>query len=316
MTERIFPSVLLLRNRHLADGTTLRLSGFPSELIEGNLLSSYTRDLQRHLGQYKATRLGVTEAGAYLHKGKEVRHAHILPKELRWLNILESYRTEIYNYVHAHKDVRLHRHFHHLNSSQALALNVFFPFFEGSGSASSGLLRTLGVPGELKRWRCEYLPDPKEKTNVDIAWETADGDWTYCEVKLSEQEFGQAEGEPRHLRKLDKTYSPILRSHCSNELLDPTFFFKHYQILRNVWLAARKPGGRALFILPSRNKALWAPLARVLDGLDSSLRKRIHVVKLEEILAGLVHDKHNDQRLKLHAEQLTEKYVLRAASPS
>jgi hypothetical protein len=273
-------------------------------------MSKYVKSIQRQLGEYKRARLGVKEAGIYLHKGKEVRHAHILPKDLKWLNILEGYRSEVRTYVDSDRAIRLHKYFHHLNSSQALALNLFFPFFEGGALASSALLRALGIPGRLEQWRCEYLPVASERTNVDIA-SRSDGSWTYCEVKLTEQEFGQAKGEPRHFEKLERTYGPVLRTHCSSELLEPTIFFEHYQILRNIWLAARTPDGRALFLLPSRNETLWAPLARVLDGLDDSLRERIRVVKLEALLADLSTDKNNEPKLRWHAEQLSEKYLLR-----
>jgi hypothetical protein len=91
-------------------------------------------------------------------------------------------------------------------------------------------------------------------------------------------------------------------------MLEPTMFFEHYPIVRNIWLAARK---RPLFVLPSRNKSLWAPLKRVLAGLDNSLHERIHVVELEAIFAGLARDKRNDPKLRWHAEQLSDKYVVR-----
>jgi hypothetical protein len=274
-------------------------------------MSEYVKSLQRQLGEYKRARLGVKEAGIYLYRGREIRHAHILPKDLKWLNILERYRSEVHRYVESNSEIRLHKYFNHLTSSQALALNLFFPFFEGGEAASSTLLRALGSPGEFGSWRCEYLPVASEGTNVDIAWKTRDGVWTYCELKLTEQEFGQAKGESRHLEKLERTYGPVLRSHCSSELLEPKVFFEHYQIFRNIWLAARTPDGRAIFLLPSRNDTLWGPLRRVLDGLVGPLRERIRVVTLEALLADLSSDKNNEPELRWHAKQLSEKYLLR-----
>ncbi len=94
-------------------------------------MSTYSKTLQKHLTQYKHDRLGVKEAGIYLHQGREIRCGHILPKDLKWLNLMESHRSEIRTYLDAHKDVKLHKYFHHLNSSQAFALNLFYPYFEG-----------------------------------------------------------------------------------------------------------------------------------------------------------------------------------------
>ena len=72
------------------------------------------------------------------------------------------------------------------------------------------------------QWHLEYLADPDEGTNVDVAWKGPSGAWTYCEVKLSEQEFGQAKDDSQHLRKLEKIYGPTLAPFCSRELLEPS----------------------------------------------------------------------------------------------
>jgi len=38
----------------------------------------------------------------------------------------------------------------------------------------------------------EAVPVPDEETNIDVLWATTDGVWTFCEVKLSEADFGKA----------------------------------------------------------------------------------------------------------------------------
>lgn len=61
-----------------------------------------------------------------------------------------------------------------------------------------------------------------------------------------------------------------LRDHCPAHLLEAPAFFKRYQILRNVWLAARDASSSVLFLLPRANSALsvkgWAGCI----GLDQS----------------------------------------------
>ena len=135
------------------------------------------------------------------------------------------------------------------------------------------------------------------------------GIWTYCEVKLSEQEFGQAKSDSRHLEKLRTTYGPTLAPFCSSELLDPSTFFEHYQILRNAWLAARAPAASTVFLLPARNEALWAPLRRVMDALRPTLRARVHVAEVEAVLRRLALDTKVSPKLRWYAELLGEKYV-------
>ncbi len=58
-------------------------------------MPSFAATLNHHLAAYKTLRLGVTEAGTFVHKGKEVRHGHILPRELRWLNISSRMVSEV-----------------------------------------------------------------------------------------------------------------------------------------------------------------------------------------------------------------------------
>ncbi len=271
-------------------------------------MSTFAKEFHKHLAAYKRLRLGVKETGVYLYKGREVRHSHILPKELKWLNILEPFRSEIRDYLNAHKEIRLHKYFHHLNSSQAFALNLFFPFFENDASAP--VLRALGTKGSICNWFAELVPYAEEKTNVDISWQDTKGSWTYCEVKLTEQGFGKAKGERRHYSKLEQIYEPVLRPYCPAELLQPDTFFAYYQILRNIWLAARDPKSSVVFLLPTRNEALWAPLLKVHSSLKPALSSRVHLAKLENVLNRLVVDKSIPPKFSWYAQFLCEKYVL------
>jgi len=267
----------------------------------------YTKDLESHLAAYKISRLGVKEPGVFLHKGREVRCAHVLPRALKWLNILEPIRTEVRSYLKQHPDIRLHKYFHHLNSSQAFAFNLFFPFFEEGDPAA--LLRAMGLQGTVNRWLPEYIPYAKEGTNVDVSWQDAKGAWTYCEVKLSEQEFGKARDDKRHREKLATIYLPVLAPYCPAELLQTTQFFANYQVLRNVWLAARDKTASVVFLYPAANAVLTNLLQDVTMQLHPTLLRRVHVVTVEDVLSALSADKSVPPRLSWYVDLLTEKYV-------
>jgi len=237
--------------------------------------------------------------------------AHILPKELQWLNILEPFRKEIRAYAGGR--LKLHKYFHHLNSSQAFALNLFFPFFEAHRPESRFLIAALGLSGEAADWAPEYVVDREEGTNVDVAWRDKNQAWIFCEVKLTEQEFGRAAGEERHHLKLRNKYVPFLPDHCASELLESAAFFGSYQILRNVWLAARDPGTRVLFLMPKQNEVLWEPLHKVLSCLAPGLRARINAVSIEQVLEQLSGDDRLTPQMRWYVSQLAEKYALPAA---
>ena len=270
-------------------------------------MNGYAERLTLHLTTYRAARLAVDEPGIFRHKGIDLEYDHILPMGLKWLNLLEPFRMEIRRHLDAHPEVRLHKFFHHLNSSQAFALNLFYPFFQEGGSEN--LIRALGREGSVASWCPEYVPDAQEGTNVDMAWRDRGGSWTHCEVKLSEQGFGSAKHDQRHEEKLTAIYGPVLRPYCPPELLEPPTFFANYQILRNVWLAANDEHASVLFLMPRENERLWAPLQSVIRVLTPDLSERIHVVAVEDVLTTLAGDHSLPARLRCQAELLVEKYL-------
>lgn len=270
-------------------------------------MSRYTSTLRAHLGRYKEDCLGVAEQGMFNHKGRNLPYPHILPKDRPWLNILEPFREELKEYVEARPSLKLHRYFHHLNSSQAFALNLFYPYFEYGGSKT--LLRATGLKGDVDGWMPEYVVDSEEQTNADVAWKDSAGQWTFCEVKLSEQDFGKAKNDERHRRKLREIYAPYLKSHVDPEFLVENRFFRSYQIFRNVWLAAREEGSLVVFLLPKANAALWPRLHDALSGLRPPLRSRIHVVAIETVLTTLAEDSDCPEQLVGYAGKLIEKYI-------
>jgi len=270
---------------------------------------SYQDDLIAHLVSYKRTQLGDPPAGTFRHRGKDLAYEHILPKRSSQLNFLAESRDEIVTFLRAHPQVKLHRYFHHLNSSQAFALNLFVPFFEGGRKASSSLLAALGQKGDLLRWEPEAIPDLLEETNLDAVWETNDGVKTFCEVKLSERDFGKARHDDRHLAKLREIYLPRLAPDLSPELQTTAGFFGSYQILRNVWHMVGTPKGRLIFLIPRRNARLWPLLETVRAGVAQKVRSRIHCVAIEDVLDSLAENTASPTRFRGLARQLREKYV-------
>ena len=246
-------------------------------------MKRYAATLKQHLGHYAGQRLGVQEHGIY--NGR--RYAHILPARLRYLNLLEPARAELQAFLKAHPGIKEHQFFHHLNSSQAFALNLFYPYFVEGGPTARILAKSLGVDAEVDAWEFEAILDKDEGTNVDVFWTTTDGARVFCEVKLSENEFGQTRNDARHQKKLKDIYTPRLRSLVSDELLVPRTFFKHYQILRNISLLAERDADRLVFLMPRENETLSRPLNRVLSGIEAGVSRRIHLAYIEDCLDDL-----------------------------
>jgi len=270
---------------------------------------SYQTQLISHLVEYKRKHLGGPPAGTYRYRGRDVLHEHILPTPGSRLNFLEDSREDIASFLRNHPQVKLHKYFHHLNSSQAFALNLFVPFFEGGQDASQALLSAFGQRAALVRWEPEAIPDATEGTNLDAVWETSDGTRTLCEGKLSERDFGKAHHDARHLGKLQKIYLPRLAKYLSPDLQYPSAFFASYQILRNVWHLIGAPQSQLIFLIPRGNTQLWPMLEAVLSRVSKEIRGRIQIVAIEDVLDSVGANPQIPPRFGLYARKMREKYV-------
>ena len=81
----------------------------------------YSEKIKNHLSEVKFRKL-TNSSGQW--RGKN--YTHILPKDQYKLNILEEIREDFWIYF-TKNDITLHTNFHHLNSSQAMCFNLFFP---------------------------------------------------------------------------------------------------------------------------------------------------------------------------------------------
>ncbi len=275
------------------------------------MASEYQKRLCEHLTDYKKKTLGIEAPGVFRHRGQDHKKGYILPENRSWLNILPQVREEIQSYVKDNPHVHLHPYFHHLNSSQAFALNLFVPFFQGGIDGSRSLLSAMCQDGHVKvgRWGVETVPIPEENTNIDATWITSLGDEWICEVKLSEAEFGPGKKDEEHKKKLTNTYAPLLRSHIPATFLEHTFFFKNYQILRNIWHMLQTGDRKLLFLMPRANKRLWKQLDNVVNGLRPEITQRISTQAVEDVLTKLRDDVRCPSHLRTYAGGLAEKYM-------
>lgn len=267
---------------------------------------SYQDRLCAHLAAYKRTSLGIQEPGVFRYRGVDVLRDHILPTAQADLNLLPLARDLV---ALLGPQVKRHQFFHHLNSSQAFAFNLFLPFFNNGDAAATALLTALGHPGRLSSWLLEAIPVEAEGTNIDAMWVTEGGTTTFCEVKLSESDFGKATLDDRHRQKLAKIYSPVLRGHVSDEALEELRFFASYQVLRNVWHMIRNDGAALVFLLPRANTMLWAELPVLLEPLRSDVRARVRIVAIEDVFASLEADVNCPGPLRSYAGELAAKYL-------
>jgi len=256
----------------------------------------FQKRTKQWLSRYKREVLGVEEDGLW-RNGQP--YPHILPKKEQWLNILPSFRDEFWKWLREQHTqfgvdyIRLHRDFHHLNSSQAVCFNLFFPLMIANPQGLPPLLSVLGmdgVPDQGGHWestRFEFQPVAAEGTCIDFSLLLKSGTRVNFEVKYSESEFGSAEPDDSHLAKFERVYKSRLAGRFAEPFCRADQFLKHYQIARNIWCLAEDGEDFAVFLFPKANMCLRQAEETIRACAVEPFRARVRIVYLEDLIVGL-----------------------------
>ena len=270
-------------------------------------MPSYVDSLKAHLADYKHNQLGVFEDGLWSRNSQP--YPHILPLELRQLNIVAPIRAAFWEYAEREGlSLQLHRDFHHLNSSQALAFNLFFPFVALAWSQPQLLLAALGLDGkQVASFGFEVVPDPQEGTNFDFLAIFSDDTRLFVEVKLAETEFGRCEPDARHEEKRQSLYVGRLADKVIPTCLESPAFFSSYQLLRN--LSHLSPADTLILLVPRANRGTFEQAHTfIADAVMPRWHSRVHLVALEELIEAVSAPTRNAETIAL-TESLREKYL-------
>jgi hypothetical protein len=277
-------------------------------------MSEFSDRVKAHLARYKREHLGIAEHGLW--RSNQTPYPHILPEAVLRLNILETIHDEFWAYYEAHRSsLVLHTDFHHLNSSQAFAFNLLFPWID-TNATRGYLLSALGLSGEeIVRWSFEHIPDPAERTTFDFHLELASSRRVLVEVKLTEPHFGNVVPKPEHRIKLEKTYMPRLAGKARPESLDEANFFLNYQLFRNVSHLDINRGDLLVLLLPRANAFTWLQGEAFRSHLEPSASDCVRLVAVEDLYEVLTkHAENISPRLCTHMDLLRAKYSF-GASP-
>ena len=234
---------------------------------------------------YKREFLHVSEDGIWLRNGRP--YGHILPQEKYRLNILAGFRDEFWKWFSTQR-IQLQRDFHHLNSSQALSFNLFFPLMIEEGQGLAALLKAMNVTGSVDGTAAfEFQPDPSEGTCLDFSLTLKPGTHVNFEIKYTESEFGSARADRSHLDKFEAVYKGKLSGRFDESFCCASRFLKHYQIGRNVWHLNKEAGDMAVFLFPRANARLLQDEKVIRSCAVEPFRSRIRVLYLEDLITAL-----------------------------
>jgi hypothetical protein len=248
------------------------------------------RDLAcEHLAQYKIESLGIEEDGIFHYRGRKVPKGHILPYAQREKNILEQYRERYFASEHA--NITFHQYFHHLNSSQALCINLFYPLI--AENRLDHFMAYLELPTGPK-----LLPVFEKDSDLEVAARRTSFDFyvkqgearrVYVEVKYTEDGFGKAKNDDEHRKKFTNTYLPLVRQKSAfliPECQECEVFLNHYQVLRN--LVHVSEDDYVVLLFPRGNKKVLDEAIYARDNLLTDKgRERLKIVLLDDFVTFL-----------------------------
>ncbi len=248
------------------------------------------QQIKNHLSCYKNDVLKILDNGIWWKNKKEYKH--ILPKEKYEQNIIDKgFRNELLNLIKV-KD--LHLGFHHLNSSQALALNLFGPLIIAKQISLIG--KFLGIEiNNYDQSQFEYIENNNENTNFDFFIKGLKK--IYFEIKYTEDKFGNAKDDAKHREKYLEIYKDKLENITC---ITQKEFFKLYQLWRNIMYSEN---GFVVFILPGFRKDLIETINSAKKQLNNS--ENIKIIKIEEIVDICK----RDEKLKDHYLEFEKKYL-------
>jgi hypothetical protein len=171
--------------------------------------SDFERRAKQWLSDYKLSILNVQEDGSFTYRGHNLPYAHILPRKQYNLIILPSFRQDFWGWFSG-QDISLNQYFHHLNSSQALCFNLFFPLLTGNGRGLAALLCSLGILGfPAPGAAFEFKAHDVENTHFDFMIPLQSTGRVHFEVKYTEAGFGVAKADTEHLAKFQTLYTRL-----------------------------------------------------------------------------------------------------------
>lgn len=273
---------------------------------------TYQEEIKKHFEDNKKKLFGrIIEDGKW--RNSEKNYPHILPKEEEILNLLPNYRNALDTYLKNNKsELKKHIYFHHLNSSQAMCLNFFFPLLEEK--KLDVILKLFGFENEKINYSktCFEKDSHIEKsikkyrpTSFDFYIETIAGKKIFFEIKYTEQEFGKAKDDKIHLNKFNDVYKNNLNA-IKQEYHQPDVFLKNYQILRN--LICISENSYVVFLYPNKNKKIknQAESAK-LQILNSHVQENLINLTWEELI-NFTEENVENLNIKKQLKDFKEKY--------
>lgn len=256
------------------------------QLKTQNIMKNYAHNRKEHLVEY-AKETGLKTGGTYNKKEKEYDHILKLDgksqlKVVQEQNILEDIDCDMLTY-------KLHPSAHHLNSSQILCYNFFRPMLTDEGRANKPLIELLGSQGitikESAECKFEYNDGMGDNTDFDfyIKYEETE---IFFEIKYTENGFGRAKKDEKHITKFDTIYKKELGDKHNALQTNPDCeeFLKKYQLYRNA-IRIKDKNKYLILLYPEGNEVVDRQAKEfVQKKISDEFSNNVKIIHWEEIV--------------------------------
>jgi len=275
------------------------------------------------------------EIKAYTTEYRGKLRKHILP-DPKW-NLIKTnlpYFEEIKRGTNDVTGLKIPKYFCHMTSSQAMAVNFFFPLI--THKKINSVLKAIGInemANPSQKIQFEYKSSiDGNRSSVDVYIPLMNKHGVYIEVKFSESEFGR--NQSKDWDNFHKKYYNAARIVFPNNVNEQDqesrrWCLKNYQIIRNavhilgeetiLALQNRRdpyivpntflPENYCVLLYPAHNKTVRTQAMEGYSSMvDDLLRSHVILKHWEDLLNDLDHEMRRDSILKLFGQEFRYKY--------
>ncbi len=261
--------------------------------------------VREQLSEYKKSKFPNIQNGLY--QGKP--YSHIFPKDEQSRNLIEYYHDDILKNPHFRKE-DLHLYFHHLNSTEALSFNFFFPLLidkklellTSRFNLEEGIVNYETAVFEKQGIDSEHFPD----SIFDFYFETVSGMKVCFKTKYSETGFGSAEDDVMHSELFEYIYKNHL-SVITEKYRKKSEFLQKFQLCRNLLHMDQKT--ILVFIYAKENHKIREEAEKAVhDILVPELRSSVKLFTWEELTDFILNNAASPKKFQNQYKEFFKKY--------
>lgn len=262
--------------------------------------SSYQEIIKKHLSSYKENTLGIKEMGEWKNNGK--RYSHILPEQQCMKNLIDAGFHEELCSMALYLGDKLHSGFHHLTSSQALAINLFGPMKAINDFSLICDKNKVNLVLKIAD-TCKFEHTEKDSTNFDFYIESEAKKY-YFEVKYSEKTIATKSGSKHNDERWEEYFKVPMTTILKGSQDASKLFFSQYQLWRNIIRVANNDTVTTFVFLTAR-KDLETEVKEAIDKVKPEYANRIRIIHIDDICAN----GEKDSRFSKHYAEFRRKYI-------